>query len=232
MGVHTSTRKTGSGALSLLICFGLAAAAHVLWLLTPLEYPQPPVRKEAPVVTAYVRELPGGWSPTLFSLPSPTGFSGAMKEESFHTVPPLQSPLRLTESLRASPPEVNLPEQPMTWGERRTPTPLETVLPPPDSAAPPERAGWRVDFLNGPDTEVRITRLPGETPQNGKLELSGEVSFDVSGRVSSLLVHSTKKQDASVREAVNALRRMRAPDAPPDYRFRFRFSYRQPENLP
>lgn len=205
-------------------CFTLAAVLHGFWLSVSLESPPQTSRPHPTRVTAYFEELPGGWSPTLFSLPSPTGFSGAMKENRLRTAPPLQSPLTLTEDIRVPVPKFSLrPEAVLEM-----PRDVEGYVIPPytvpgKTASAVER--WSLVFPEDPRLEARLSRLPQERPEILPYTISGEMAFDASGRLASLLVDPSSQEDPADISIIRTLRRVRAPLAPPGRWIRFSFTY-------
>lgn len=226
MGTSLTTRSVFSDQGLLLLSFGAAVLLHALWGMMPISMPAAAEEEDPPQVTAYIQALPGGWSPTLFSLPSITGFSGAMKQDRFETAPPLQSPLELTEEIRihAAGPIDEASAPSLSLGR---PTHVRSVLLPAPAVPEPASSGWRLSFPLLPDRSVRLSRLPARRPQSGSLDLSGDVQFDASGRVQSLVVHPpVPSGDPAVQEAVRALRRVRVDNsvqAGQPYRFQFRY---------
>lgn len=222
--VRNHPDRTTAPQLPVLICFLLALLVHGLWMSLSLRSPQAAAPPSPPQVTAYFRELPGGWSPTLFSLPSPAGFSGAMRENAVRTAPPLQSPLALTESIR-----LPLPDQEWFLRESgaipRPDTALQTVQFPFTPPAVTVEEGWSLRFPDYPELEVRLSRLPGQTPERLPFGLTGEMSFDASGRLTSLVVDPSPQQDPLLPGVNRVLRRVRVPEATPEERMRFRFWY-------
>ena len=208
-----------------MICsISLALLFHALWLSLRLSTPEPQSFNPPPVVSAFFRELPGSWSPTLFSLPSPTGFSGAMKKNNLHTAPPLESPLDLTGSVRLSMPDLSLSQElnrSFAPEESRLKTLGFSIQP----SQPDRVPEWSFVFLDDPEIESRLSRLPQEVPERIPFELNGEMTFDESGRLLSMIMEPTSFQDPVAGEAIRILRRIQAPEAPAERRMRFRFSY-------
>ena len=207
----------------------LAAGVHACWLLMDLSSPEPGDPAPLPQVVAFSSQTAGGWSPTLFSLPSLTGFSGAMRDQSLQSAPPLVSPLRLTEDIRyeRNPPEMSLPE----LDAGRVPF-SDSVLSRVTGEAEPSglEPGWQLSFPDGNALEVEWSRVPAGVPEDGGFELVGEISFDESGRVSSLLLHPPLPEDPVTSEAMQTLRRIRSLEEKPSQQVRFRYRY-QPQPM-
>ena len=217
--------QTPARQLPLLISFLMALLVHGLWTSVSLRSPQPAAPPSPPQVTAYFRELPGGWSPTLFSLRSPAGFSGAMRENAVRTAPPLQSPLALTESIR-----LPLPDESFFLRESgelpRTDTQLQTLhFPFSPPAVTLEEPGWSLRFPDHPELEIRLSRLPETVPARVPFGVTGEMTFDASGRLASLVLDPALRQDALIPEVNRVLRRVQVPTASPGKRMRFDFRY-------
>lgn len=211
-------------SIPLLGSFSLALVLHGFWFSISLESPQSIDRPTPARVTAFFEELPGGWSPTLFSLPSPTGFSGAMKDNRLRTAPPLQSPLDLTESIRIPVPKFSLrPESTLEMPRNiRGRALLSTPLP---AMATPGREKWSISFPDAPELEPRLSRLPENTPENVPFRVSGSMSFDASGRLVSLLVDPASQEDAADLNSIHVLRRVQVSNATPGEWVRFHFTF-------
>lgn len=225
MNVKLPSPRVSSGVFPLGLSLVIASLLHLIWFSIPINVPQKTTMAQPPVVTAFLRELPGGWSPTLFSLPSPTGFSGAIKQSDLQVAPPLQSPLHLTESIRLSstalPPTASSPFP--SFSDTQTGV-FSSIFPFPEPE-PTAVSGWLFQLEEEVPFDVRISRLPQRVPDEVHFEVRGQIFFDESGRLESLLIDPPHRDTQVFQEAVQVLRRLQAPNSDAGRPYRFRFSY-------
>ena len=220
-------RSSVSDGAWLLLSFAGALVFHAAWLAIPLGRPASRPLPEPPTVTALVERIPGGWSPTLFSLPSVTGFSGAMKQDRFQTLPPLQSPLNLTGTVKVPFPEASFWDPVPLALPPSSSLPLSAQLELPDAQPPASMPMWSLELPDLALAPLRLSRRPEQEPSVPRLDLTGEIAFSEGGRVSSLVVHPPVPRDPAVQGMIRVLRRVRSgSDYPVHQPLRFRFSYR------
>ncbi len=207
-----------------ILALSLSVTVHALWLLPPQELPpqQPPPKESR--LYAYLNLDARTWSPTLFSLPSSLGFSGAIEQNASNVEPPLKSPVQLT---RLEP--VNLTElfddavlhPPLAM---RSNLPI-TVFTKSESALRPEFPSvWRLKVLEGPPSKLELTRLPPE-PSSGSVVVSGAMTFDQGGQLTSLILDPVDLPPNLRSDIVRVLRRVRREGSKTEARIRFRFAF-------
>ncbi|MCC5850552.1 MAG: hypothetical protein JJU29_20895 [Verrucomicrobia bacterium] len=216
------------GVISVLTALFL----HALWLMMPLSKPQRPATSPTRTVLNFQPESTGFlWSPTLFSLPTSMGFSGARDRQS-QTVamPPLESPLDLAMSLDLAPanllPSPTLPMQSMQ--PRFAPlTPAAEEFPP-ESRSGPYR--WRLSFTSDEAPELQVFRPPRIPLSPVTLNITGVMHFDEYGQVSHLLVDPPGPPPPLRQELLQSLRLARIQRGLGPVRARFQLNL-QPEEV-
>ncbi|WFB37388.1 hypothetical protein P3T73_06400 [Kiritimatiellota bacterium B12222] len=206
----------------------LAFMVHALWVVIP----QPHLHRETVVPKGKLYAYPNldtqRWSPTLFSLPSPLGFSGAIRQREPNVLPPLKSSLILH-----SPSVVNLDDFFETPGLDIPLSPVShlpitvyseaKVLPQPVLSF-----SWRLTILDGDDLDYEMVRLPGPPQSARAVVLHGTMTFDASGQVSSLILDPPLLPQETRSAVLRSLRRVRRLKGEGETRIRFRFAY-EPE---
>jgi hypothetical protein len=214
-----------------LIAVTVSLVVHGLWALLPfpqlepVSYIPPPPLRAIPNLDTHV------WSPTLFSLPSPVGFSAVLKSMPEPAPAPLQSPLQLLSAyvldLNGLFPTNGLP--PLSSGR----PPLAAVFPPARPAPSLTARSWELRSHAGAELPVQLTRLLPAPPDGRTLVLTGSLRFDRTGQVETLRLDPPAPAPPEfARDLAAALRRSRLPRGmgPADYVFRL--AYVQPEAQP
>lgn len=208
-----------------ILALSLAVLVHGLWLVAPQYPPEIAARPHKVRLYAYPNLDTRVWSPTLFSLPSSMGFSGAMRQNASNVLPPLKSPVRISR-----PTEVSMDllfTEPVLQNELPLRSNLPVTLPP--IALPVESAAWgyvwQLDALNGPKSQLEINRLPVSPPGGGPLVVTGTFDFDRGGQVQSLILDPPALSPDLRTQVIRALRRVRQIKPAAPRRVRFRFAY-------
>ncbi|MGA0369714.1 MAG: hypothetical protein ACO3N7_09730, partial [Kiritimatiellia bacterium] len=171
-----------------LLAVSLTLMVHALWLVFPQPRPVPAPEPRSVRLFAYPNLDARTWSPTLFSLPSSLGFSGAIRPNSNNVRPPLQSPLSLIDSapldlsrifpepgLKYDPPREWL--LPVTSAAYTDPLPFSKNTP----------YVWTLKVLEGV-ADLELNRLPPSPGDKLTLVLTGEMTFDAGGQITSLFL--------------------------------------------
>lgn len=208
-----------------LLAVTVSFILHALWLIFPQPPPPPGPKPTFFSLVAYPNLNARTWSPTLFSLPSSLGFSSAIRQKTSNVLPPLQSPVNLASiepvDLGAIFPESGL-ESPLNM---RTRLPVTVSSAPP--AVPPVQPAfsWRLQVLEGPLSDLELTRLPPPPVSANPLVITGVMSFDTAGQVRSLFLDPQSLAPELRTQVLRALRRVRRNGELKEARIRFRFTY-------
>lgn len=216
-------KKLKSNAFCGLVSLLTAVLLHALWLMMPWSRPLRPSEPPPRTVLNFQPESTGFlWSPTLFSLPTSLGFSGARDRQS-QTVamPPLESPLDLSMPMSSMPmdllPPAASPMQRMT--PRFAPLTSETAELPPESRPGPHR--WTLTFTSEDAPELLVFRPPRIPVSPVTLKISGVMHFDEHGQVKHLLVDPPGPPTPLRQETLQSLRLARIPRGLGPVRTRF-----------
>jgi hypothetical protein len=211
--------------LSLLV----AVAVHGIWAVMPLHLPTPVQGVSAPFITAVTSGEVKDWTPVLFSLPSPDGFSSVVKHVTANVQAPLTSTLELTQrhALDASQffDQKGLPA--FSAGSHYTPVTVEAARV--SKAESPLSTGWNLQVVGRPDFPLQFYRdIRIENPER-VFELTGEMRFDSFGQVESLFFDPASSPAGVVRSVLPDLRLVRIPRAFAPARLRVRLTYQPQE---
>jgi len=209
------------------LLLGLAGALllHGGWLLMPLPELRP--REGFPLASIHLlsETPPWVWTPTIFSLPTRFGFSGAMYRDTSIVEPPLESPVDLSvsswlhEEGPRPPPELPPPADTPAFG-LLTPVPAESPAP-----TEPQVLRWSLVFPEQSLTPLSGFRPPQAPTLTRAVHLEGALEFDEFGMVSHVLLARNPLNDAERREVLRSLRSHRIPRGLPPARHNFRLSY-------
>lgn len=208
-----------------VLALSASLLAHAVWLIPPQHHPAPASSPPTIKLYAYPNLDTSVWSPTLFSLPSALGFSGAMRPSTSNVLPPLKSPVRISQLTPVNI-EILFPE-PVIKEKIQLQTLLPITVPPTGFAADsvPEIYAWRLEVLDAPDIRLELNRLPGVPPFQGGVVLTGTMTFDPGGQVQSLLLDPPVMYPDLRPQIIRSLRRVRRLRGNGTQRIRFRFAY-------
>lgn len=207
------------------LAVSLTVIVHVVWLVIPQK--EMTLRPEPKGVRlyAYPNLDARAWSPTLFSLPSSLGFSGAIRKNTNNVLPPLKSPLKLTTlspvDLTALFPEPGL-EKVMPVRSR---LPVTVRVDSPEELAEPPSFVWTLQVLEGKGSRLELNRLPAPPADGNALVLNGVMTFDPAGQITSLFLEPNSLKGSTRAQIIRALRRVRRSGEATEGRIRFRFAY-------
>jgi|GEM_PF-1589444 len=216
--------KLPSWALPLL-ALSLTLMVHGLWLVIP----QPKlvhIKSSQKIrLYAYPNLDTQAWSPTLFSLPSPLGFSGAIRKSSTNIVPPLQSPVVLNKAYPLKMTDV-FPDpglqSPLNFSGE---LPITIYPSTPLQVAPIQKSQWRFRVLEGSESEFELSRLPGAPLNRKTMVITGSMSFDGNGQVQTLVLDNPTQAGDLRPQLLRSLRRIRQRTPQENSHIRFRFDY-------
>lgn len=208
-----------------VLALSLAVMAHAVWLLVP----QPAISLRKPVKAIRLYAYPNldtqAWSPTLFSLPSPLGFSGAIRQRTSNVIPPLTSPVVLNQTFPFNMEDV-FPDPGMKSNpDNSTALP---VMVDPSRAFPEEESRpfeWSFRASKGRSADFELTRLPDAPPHGKVMVVTGIILFDLNGQVMSLLFDSPDSLGQMRPQILRSLRRLRWLTGGKESLVRFRFEY-------
>ena len=207
-------------------CLVVAVGGHVLWLGMEVEMRPPPPGRDAPALTTVTSTQWKDWTPVLFSLPTSKGFSSVLGRVEADVLPPVTSPLKLTERFDFDAREwfdngvdrsVSLP-QPDDRPITTEPLPLRT--PSPDGVV-----GWRMSAPGRPEVQLRFYRDPRLRNPERALRIEGEMRFDSFGQLSSLILEPGSGHHGWVDQLLPDLRQVRVDAGTGDLSTRFRLEY-------
>jgi hypothetical protein len=199
----------------------LVILTHASWLFMPLgKWPELPT-PTFPALTAFSKPGSQVWSPILFSLPSPTGFSGVTRADPVAILPPLQSPLDLNTRHPLNLDEW-FPASPLPPAAAHPVMPLTPAAFPQPSGPRVTGYVWTLRILENDNPNFLAIRLPRVPAEARALSLEGILDFDRYGQVSHLLIDppgSPAGQRTEITQSL-MLMRLRPEDAPARLRFR------------
>jgi len=191
-------------------CFLVAVGCHLLWLGLKAELRLPVPGREAPALTTVTSTQWKDWTPVLFSLPTAKGFSSVLGRVEADVLPPVTSPLDLTDRLDLdlrdrfdSPGETSLS---LPKVEER---PVTTRLLPMHSSRPSASAGWQMRALSRPELRLQFERDPRLRNPQRALRIAGEMTFDSFGQLSSLILDPGSGHNGWVEQLLPDLRQVR-----------------------
>ncbi|MDF3128902.1 hypothetical protein P0Y35_06820 [Kiritimatiellaeota bacterium B1221] len=207
-----------------ILAVSLSLTVHALWLLPPQALPPAQPAPQESRLYAYLNLDARTWSPTLFSLPSSLGFSGAIEQNASNVEPPLKSPVQLT---RLEPVNLSLLfddavlHPPLAMQSQLPVTVYSDHRPASKPAFP---SVWRLQVLEGPSSKLELSRLPPE-PSGGSVVVTGDMTFDQGGQLTSLILDPMDLPENLRSDIVRVLRRVRREGSQIEARIRFRFSF-------
>lgn len=208
-----------------ILALSASVLVHALWLIPPQKQPDVQVKSQALRLYAYPNLDTRVWSPTLFSLPSSLGFSGAIRQNTSNVLPPLKSPVRINHptplQMEAMFPDPGL----RTELNLQTRLPVTLQLTEKTSTRPDMVYAWRLDTPEHPDIRLELNRSPGIPPSEGPVVITGTLVFDPGGQVKSLLLDPPMLYPDLRPQVIRSLRRVRRLNGSGSQRLRFRFAY-------
>ena len=215
-----------------LLAVVLSLLVHALWLISPQKQPELQPKPQIVRLYAYPNLDTRVWSPTLFSLPSSLGFSGAIRQNTSNVLPPLKSPVRISHptplQIEAMFPDTGIQREPSL--RNRLPVTVQPMERTP--AAKDLVYAWKLDTPDHPDILLELNRAPGIPPSEGPVVITGTLVFDPGGQVQSMMLDPPVLYPGLRPQVIRSLRRVRRLNGSDTQRIRFRFAYVPAEENP